>query len=62
MYRGELIGLEEKVKEIAEQIEGAAEKHAGAWSIKRRAPESEQQNGSCSLFDGHRIEKRICKL
>ncbi|MFR6132782.1 MAG: hypothetical protein ACLUI5_04400 [Fusicatenibacter saccharivorans] len=36
MYRRELIGMEEKVKETAEQIEGAAERHAGAWSISHR--------------------------
>ena len=50
MYRQELLGLEAKVKEIAEQIEGLLKGMRGTWSIKRREQESEQQNGSCSFF------------
>ena len=49
MYRQELLGLEAKVKEIAEQIEGLL-KGMRNLEHKRREQESEQQNGSCSFF------------
>ena len=62
MYRQELLGLEAKVKEIAEQIEGLLKGMRELWSIKRREQGIRNSKTFLFFFCGHRIEKRICKL